>query len=105
MSLTQAQSRASEEEIMTCVDRGLDKVGPHVKHLVYWHLEKIGGLKRADIPSKPEKFLEGLKNLYRASAAGVERAILQEINSTFELHYSYPQLAKAIHEAAQKQIV
>ena len=103
MSLTQTH-RASDEELLGCIDRGLEKVGPNVKHLVFWHLEKISHVRRADIPDNPEKFLEGLRGLYRASAPAVERAILQEINSSFELHFSQAQLSKAIIEARQKQM-
>ncbi|MDA4111013.1 MAG: hypothetical protein OK439_00630 [Thaumarchaeota archaeon] len=102
MALTQAQSTASDEQVMNCVDRGLDKIGPNVKHLVYWHLQKIGHIRRADIPNNPEKFVSGLNSLYRESAAGVERAILQEINSTFDLNYGQSQLAAAMIEARQK---
>jgi hypothetical protein len=103
MSLTQT-NRASDEELLACIDRGLDKVGPNVKHLVFWHLDRVSHIRRADIPENPEKFLEGLRSLYRASAPAVERAILQEINSNFELHYSQNQLGKAMSEARLKQI-
>jgi hypothetical protein len=103
MSLTQTH-RASDEELLACIDRGLGKVGPNVKHLVFWHLQKISHIRREEIPENPEKFLEGLRSMYRESAPAVERAILQEINSTFELHYAQTELSKAITEARQKVI-
>jgi hypothetical protein len=102
MSLTQTHSRASDDEILTCIDKGLEKVGPNVKHLVYWHLQKISLIRRADIPRNPDKFVAGLKSLYHESAPAVERAILSEINTAFELHQN--QLNKAIVDARQKQI-
>jgi hypothetical protein len=99
MSLTQTRSRASDDEILVCIDRGLEKVGPNVKHLAYWHLQKISNIKRAEIPRNPDKFVAGLKSLYHESAPAVERAILSEINAAFELHQN--QLEKAIVEAGQ----
>jgi hypothetical protein len=103
MSLTQTH-RASDEELLACIDRGLEKVGPNVKHLVFWHLQRISQIRRADIPENPEKFLAGLRSMYHESAPAVERAILQEINSTFEFHFGQAQLGKAMSEARLKQI-
>jgi hypothetical protein len=92
----------SEEQITSCIDRGLDRVGPNVKYLVYWHLQKIGHIKRADIASNPEKFASGLRGLYRESASAVERAIIQELNAAFELNVPQTQLVNAIVESRQK---
>ena len=91
-----------DDQIMACIDRGLDRVGPNVKNLVYWHLQKIGHIKRADIPNDPENFVAALRGLYRESAAGVERAIVQEINISFELVFSTTEIVKAIDGARQK---
>jgi len=92
----------SDEQIVACIDRGLDRVGPNVKYLVYWHLQKIGHIKRTDIVVNPEKFVSGLRGLYKESAAGVERAIVQELNLSFGLNYTPTQLVSAINEARQK---
>jgi len=101
MSLIE-KSALSDEQIMGCIDRGLDRVGPNVKHLVYWHLQKIGHIKRAEIPNNPEDFVTALRGLYRESAAGVERAIIQEINISFGLSFSATEIVKAIDAARQK---
>lgn len=92
----------SDEQVSECIDRGLDRVGPNVKYLVYWHLQNIGHIKRAEIPANPEKFVKALGGLYRESAAGVERGIVQELNATFGLACPPTELAKAIKEARQK---
>jgi len=103
MSLTQTH-KSSDEELLACIDRGLEKVGPNVRHLVFWHLQKVSHIRRNDIPENPEKFLQGLRSLYHESSPAVEQAILQEINSTFETHFAQADFIKAISEARQKQI-
>jgi len=92
----------SNEQIASCIDRGLDRVGPNVKYLVYWHLQKIGHIRRPDIASNPEKFSIALRGLYRESVAAVERAIVQELNIGFGLNCSPAHLVAAIEEARHK---
>ena len=101
MSLME-KSTLTDDQVMACIDRGLDRVGPNVKYLVYWHLQKIGHIKRTDIPNNPESFVAALRGLYRESAVGVERAIVQEINISFGLSFSTTEIVKAISEARQK---
>ncbi|HYB04345.1 MAG TPA: hypothetical protein VED17_07780 [Nitrososphaerales archaeon] len=101
MPLLEKYSEA-DELVVGCIDRGLDRVGPHVKYLVYWHLQKIGQIKRNEIIANPEKFATGLRGLYRESAAGVERAIIQELNATFSMNCPLTQLVPAITEARKK---
>jgi len=92
----------SEEQIIACVDRGLDRVGPNVKYLVYWHIQKIGQIKRSEIITCPENFVSALRGLYRESATCVEKAIVQELNASFGLNFSSTQLVGAIKEARKK---
>jgi hypothetical protein len=101
MSLLEKVSQ-SDESITVCIDRGLDRVGPNVKHLVYWHLQNIGHIKRTEIVDNPEKFVSGLRGLYRESAAGVERAIVQELDASFDMSYAPTQLVGAIKEARRR---
>ncbi|MHB1867527.1 MAG: hypothetical protein ACYCPP_01110 [Nitrososphaerales archaeon] len=105
MSLTQAQiqSVSCDERILSCVDKGLESVGRHVKNVVYWHLKKLGNIQRTDIPEKPMVFVQGLRALYGQSAVGVENAILQEINYDFNLNCSAgTDLVAAIFQAKSK---
>lgn len=102
MSLIGSSFSQVDEEVTACIDRGLERVGPNVKHLVYWHLQKIGHINRADIALNPENFVSALRGLYRESAAAVERAIVQELNAYFNLDFPPAQLANAIAEARQK---
>ena len=101
MPLLEKYSEA-DEIVLGCIDRGLDRVGPKVKYLVYWHLQKIGRIKRNDILPHPEKFESGLRGLYRESAAGVERAIIQELNATLSMNCLLTDLVGAINAARKK---
>lgn len=105
MSLAQAQiqSTSCDERILCCVDKGLESVGRNVKNVVYWHLHKLGSVKRTEIPEKPMLFVQGLRALYGESSFGVERAILQEIGTDFNLTYSRgTDLVTAIFQARKK---
>jgi hypothetical protein len=86
--LEQMQPASSEQEILTCIDRGLESVGSHTKTVVYWHLERIGHVSKFEIVEKPIKFVQALRTLYRESSTGVENAILQQINTRFNLNFS-----------------
>ena len=103
--LQQVQPRSAEQEIMTCIDRGLESVGFHLKSVVYWHLERIGQISKFEIVDKPIKFVQGLRTLYRGSSAGVENAILQQINTRFDLNCSIgTDLVAAIFQARNKTL-
>ena len=98
MSLIQ-ESRSRDEEILSCVERGLDKVGPGVKKYVYWHIQKRSHVERDDILTKPALFVQGLQSIYHESSIAVQNSIVEEINSTFDLSHSPAQLAEAITRA------
>jgi hypothetical protein len=101
MPLLEKHSEA-DEIVLDCIDRGLDRVGPKVKYLVYWHLQMIGRIKRNDILDHPEKFETGLRGLYRESSPAVERAIIQELNATLSMNCPLNQLITTINEARNK---
>lgn len=50
----------TEQKILQCIDEGLEILGDKGKRTVHSCLEKDIGLKREDIPEKPELFCEGL---------------------------------------------
>jgi hypothetical protein len=102
---TQIQSLSCDDRILSCVDKGLESVGRNVKNVVYWRLQKLSRIKRIDIPKKPMQFVQGLHALYRESSIGVENAILQEINTAFDLHCTIgTDLVSAIFQARSKTI-
>ena len=88
MTVEQAQIRpfGNDEQILRCVDQGLDSVGQNVKEMVYWHLKRIEHVSRMDIPQKPTMFVQGLRAIYHASSPAVETAIVMQLNKRFALN-------------------
>ena len=61
------------------IDKGLDAFGANVRIVVYHELERRHGLKREDIPRKPDLFVETIENLFGVGTAAVSRAIRREL--------------------------
>ena len=88
MTVEQAQIHpfGGDEQILKCVDQGLDSVGQNLKEMVYWHLKRIEHVSSADIPQKPTLFVEGLRAIYHASSLAVETAIVMQLSKRFDLN-------------------
>ena len=53
-----------EQRIMQCIDDGLQALVDSGKKVIYYYLEKNFGLKRKEIPKKPEIFSRGLNSIF-----------------------------------------
>ncbi|MCX8183539.1 MAG: hypothetical protein N3F08_03885 [Crenarchaeota archaeon] len=73
----------TSDRVLTCVNKGLSRLGETVKHVVYWYIENEYGLKREEIPKKPEEFLKGLEKMYEPGARVIELNILKEFSDEF----------------------
>ncbi len=73
------------DRVLTCVDKGLSRLGGTVKHVVYWYIENEYGLKREEIPEKPEEFVKGLEKMYGPGARVIELNILKEFSEEFRV--------------------
>ena len=104
MSLIQ-ESRSRDEDILSCIDRGLEKVGPGVKRYVYWHLHKIAHVEKSQILAEPDVFIEGLESIYHESVIAVQKSIVEEINSVFHLSFASAKLKDAILQARKVSVV
>ncbi|MBO3840999.1 MAG: DUF3227 domain-containing protein [Candidatus Brockarchaeota archaeon] len=71
------------DRVLKCVDKGLSRLGGTVKHVVYWYIENEYGLKREEIPEKPEEFVKGLEKMYGPGARVIELNILKEFSEEF----------------------
>jgi hypothetical protein len=75
-------SRDNEEAdqiILGCVERGLETMGSPLQAMRY--IEEISGISRKDIPQNPEKFVLGLRYLFRYGSIVVLRSIVAELNA------------------------
>jgi hypothetical protein len=79
---------APKDRVLKCVDRGLRCLGETVKRIVYWYLENEQGLKREEIPDKPQEFIIGLEKIYGSGAKIIERFIVSEMVDEFGVETS-----------------
>jgi hypothetical protein len=99
--------RDVEQKILQCVDEALETLGSSGRKALLSHLEKSAGLKRKEIPEKPELFCNGL-NVILGDRGGdvVKKLIVKRLLTGFGLqHKSSLTLAEAIKlvKAAQKK--
>jgi|YelNatPaOPRAMG01_1025707.scaffolds.fasta_scaffold526775_1 hypothetical protein len=76
-------ARKPGDRVLACVDKGLSRLGETIKNVIYWYIENEYGLKREEIPEKPEEFLKGLEKMYGPGARVIERNILNEMSEEF----------------------
>ncbi len=65
--------------ILDSVERGLDTVEESEKKLVYHRIKENFGIKKEDIPDKPEEFLGAIRKIFGGGSAVIERAIAKEM--------------------------
>jgi hypothetical protein len=80
------QEAYSHEDILRCVDSGIDFFGATVKNVIYFRFKTTFNLERADIVRKPEAFRECLRSLFGERAFNVEASIVASIIGTFHLN-------------------
>ena len=75
-----------EKRIMQCVDDGLEVLGDSNKKAVYYYLEKNLGVKRKEIPKKPELFRKGLIFIFGEEGTDlIEKWIVEKLRMSFNL--------------------
>ncbi|MEM2998696.1 MAG: hypothetical protein QW542_07095 [Thermoproteota archaeon] len=96
-------TRKPSDRVLMCVDKGLSRLGGTVKHVVYWYIENEYGLKRAEIPEKPEEFIKGLEKMYGPGARVIELNILKEFKEEFGVACeSFVEAVKSVEEPNDK---
>ena len=70
----------TERRILQCVDEVLEALGKSEAQIFISYLARSLGLKKKEIPRKPEQFSKGLKLVFGEKAASVlETAIVQKL--------------------------
>jgi len=62
-------------------------LGESVRQVVYFHLERIGPLKRNTIADDPKAFSSGLERIFGAGAKVVEKSIVKQLYLKLGLEY------------------
>jgi len=79
-----------EKRIMQCVDDGLKVLGDSGKKAIYYYLEKSFGLKRKEIPKKPEIFRKGLIFMFGEEGTDIiEKWIVEKLRMSFKLKQQF----------------
>ncbi len=61
------------------IDESLSYLGESAKYYIYFHLEYTFGVRREEIPEKPEIFAEKLEELFMDGSTYIERLILKRL--------------------------
>jgi len=72
-------------DLLQCVDRALDSFGSNAKQATYWSLMSKEGISSDRILSKPEAFVRALREVFGSGYVLIEKSIVKEINSSFDL--------------------
>jgi hypothetical protein len=73
------------DNILDCIDSGLDAFGTTVKNVIYFRFKTIFDLDRRDILRKPEAFRECLIGFFGERAFNIEMSIVAQIVERFHL--------------------
>ena len=68
--------------ILECIERALDSFGQNVRLVLYWKMERELGLRRENIPFKPELFAKSVERMFGPGSRIVERVITREIEKS-----------------------
>jgi hypothetical protein len=75
-----SESNRPLDRVLLSIDAGLQQYGSSVAQVIYFRLEKLYGLKKEEIPKKPEIFVQLLDEFFGVVGAGiVKRSILREL--------------------------
>jgi hypothetical protein len=68
-------------------DEGLFVLGSSVRDTVYYHIEKVSGLRREEIPERLEEFHKALASLFGAGARVIEKLIATKLYAQLGLSF------------------
>ncbi|MGD0636819.1 MAG: hypothetical protein ABSA72_02095 [Nitrososphaerales archaeon] len=90
-----------ESKVLKCIDEGLGAIGENTNHTVYWHMEHTFGLRREEIPRRPEVFLKSIRAMFGQGASILERAVEREIRLVFKISSDAHSFEELVEEAAR----
>jgi hypothetical protein len=87
--------------ILECVDRGIGTLGDAAKRAAYWHMEFTFGLRREDIPRRPQAFVRSIRQMLGGGAQVLEKSIVKEMERAFMISAGFRSFDIIIEEIAQ----
>jgi hypothetical protein len=64
---------------LDAIDQSLSVLGESSKTSIYFHLEKTYGVKKQDIPQKPEDFIVAMEKLFGPGSKFIANLILRSL--------------------------
>jgi len=95
--------------LVKAIDESLNFLGESAKYSIYFHLEVSFGLKKEEIPKKPDVFAEKLEELFRDGSEYIKRIILKRLFESAGLKlkckegYSFIDYINEVREFLDKQ--
>jgi hypothetical protein len=72
-----SKRKLTEQEILNCIDRGMDAYGNSFKQVIYFKMQQISDTEREGMLRKPQGLALALEEIFGAGAKSVERAIVK----------------------------
>jgi len=73
--------------LVKAVDESLNCLGDSVRYSIYFHLEYTFGIKREEIPKKPEIFADKLEELFKDGSCFIKKLILKRLYESVGLEF------------------
>lgn len=74
-------------------------LGEGCKQAIYYFIAKDSGVKREEIPEKPQEFIDALKKIFGPGAAILEKSLVKEIEADLGITLQGENFAEAVEEA------
>ncbi len=90
-----------DERILKCIEKGMAPIGESARNAILWHIEKNNQLKLSEIPSNPKLFLDALEKILGHGTFVVEKMIVRQIESEFDIPGNIESLVEVVKIARQ----
>lgn len=80
------------------MDHALLQLGKSIRYVIYWYLNKEFGMKKEEIPKRPEEFVKALETVFGSGAKVIERLMIDAIAEEFRLNLQVESLEEAVQE-------
>jgi len=85
-----------EKLLLEAIDEGLSSLCGSSKQMIYSLLENTFNIKRQDIPSKTQEFVNAIEKIFGLGAKVLEILIIRRLNEKVGVIIEYPQKLKEL---------
>ena len=81
------KKNAFKKALIEAVDEGLLMLGESGREVVFFRLQHYYALKKEDIPSNPEIFVQCLRDIFGSGAEVIEKAVIKSLYKKLGIEY------------------